>query len=98
MHNPTPQYRSLARVWILLWLALALHVFDEATIGFLAIYKPTVLALRARFGWWPMPTLELGEWLTGLMVAVVVLLALSGTVLRRQVTRSLPFSGRQWQV
>jgi len=82
MHDPTPQYRSLARAWILLCLALALHVFDEATTGFLAIYNPTVLALRERFGWWPMPTLEFGKWLTGMIVAVVVLLALSGAVSR----------------
>jgi|SRR5580700_999566 hypothetical protein len=73
----TPNRRS-ARAWILLCLALALHVFDEATTGFLGVYNPTVLALRERFGWWPMPTFEFREWLAGLIVACVVLLALSG--------------------
>ena len=57
MHEPGPQNRSLARAWILLCLALALHVFDEATTGFLrvSITRP-VIALRERLGWWPMPT------------------------------------------
>ncbi len=82
MHNSSPQNRSLARAWILLCLALALHVFDEATTGFLRVYNPTVLALRERIGWWPMPPFEFGQWLAGLIVVVVVLLALSGSVVR----------------
>lgn len=82
MREPSMQYRSLARAWILLCLALALHVFDEATTGFLAVYNPTVLALRERFGWWPMPTFEFGQWLAGLIVACVALLALSGALSR----------------
>jgi hypothetical protein len=43
MHNSSPQDRSLARAWILLCFALALHVFDEATTGLLRVYNPTVL-------------------------------------------------------
>jgi len=82
MHEPGPRNRSLARAWILLCLALALHIFDEATTGFLGVYNPTVLALRQRLGWWPMPTFEFGEWLAGLIVACVALLALSGAVSR----------------
>jgi hypothetical protein len=80
MPQPRLQNRSLARAWILLCLALGLHVFDEATTGFLGIYNPTVLALRERFGWWPMPTFEFREWLAGLIVGCVALLALSGAV------------------
>src|SRR5437870_2004120 len=63
--------------WVLLCLALAVHVTDEASTGFLAVYNPTVVALRARLGFWPMPTFEFREWLTGLVFAVLVLLALS---------------------
>lgn len=74
--------RPLAHAWILLCLALGLHVFDEATTGFLDIYNPTVIALRERLGWWPMPTFEFGPWLTGLLVGCVVLLALTGLVAR----------------
>lgn len=72
--------RPLARAWILLCLGLCLHVFDEATTGFLDIYNPTVTALRERLGWWPMPTFQFGDWLAGLLVACVVLLALTGFV------------------
>ncbi len=82
MPEPSLQNRCLARAWILLCLALGLHVFDEATTGFLGVYNPTVLALRERFGWWPMPTFEFREWLAGLIVACVVLFALSGAVAR----------------
>jgi len=74
--------RPLAHAWILLCLALGLHVFDEATTGFLGIYNPTVIALRERLGWWPMPTFEFGQWLTGLLIGCVVLLVLTGLVAR----------------
>ncbi len=77
MRASNPQYRSLGWAWVLLCLALAVHVTDEATTGFLDVYNPTVTALRARLGWWPMPTFEFRDWLTGLIVVCVVLLALS---------------------
>jgi hypothetical protein len=61
----------------MLWMALALHVVDEALTGFLSVYNPTVSALRARFGFWPMPTFEFREWLTGLTLGILLLAALS---------------------
>jgi hypothetical protein len=67
-------------------MALALHVTDEAVTGFLSVYNPTILALRDRFGYWPMPTYEFRGWLGGLLVALVVLLALSPLV----------FAGSRW--
>jgi hypothetical protein len=67
----------LGVAWVLLWVALAVHVADEALTGFLSVYNPTVVALRARFGFWPMPTYEFREWLMGLAVGIVVLAALS---------------------
>ena len=77
-----PGLFRLGIAWVLLCLALAAHVTDEASTGFLAVYNPTVVSLRARLGFWPMPTFEFREWLTGLIVAVVVLLALSPFVFR----------------
>jgi hypothetical protein len=62
--------------------ALALHVADEALTGFLSIYNPTIIALRERFGLWPMPTFEFREWLIGLITLVVLLFALSPLMLR----------------
>ncbi|HYM74555.1 MAG TPA: hypothetical protein VE377_01140 [Candidatus Dormibacteraeota bacterium] len=58
-------------------VAFALHVLDEATTGFLSVYNPTVTAMRARWGWFPMPTFEFREWLAGLVVAVAVCFALT---------------------
>jgi len=82
----------LRHAWILLCVALGLHVFDEASTGFLAVYNPTVVALRQQLGWWPMPTFQFGEWLAGLVIACVVLLALSGLVARGAIgTRLLAY-------
>ena len=53
------------------------HVADEALTGFLLVYNPTVIALRQWYAWFPMPVFEFTDWLTGLVIAVVVLLALS---------------------
>src|SRR3989449_11259658 len=78
-----PGIFKLGMAWVLLCLALAVHVTDEASTGFLAVYNPTVVALRAKIGFWPMPTFEFREWLTGLIVAVLVLLALSPLVFKR---------------
>jgi hypothetical protein len=60
-----------------MWLALAVHVTDEALTGFLSVYNPTVLALRAKFGFSVMPTFDFRTWLTGLLVAVLLLAALT---------------------
>jgi hypothetical protein len=72
-----PRTAKQGEAWILLCLALAIHVLDEALTGFLKVYNPTVLALRQRLGYWPMPPFEFRNWLTGLIVLVVILLALS---------------------
>jgi hypothetical protein len=63
--------------WILLCLAFCAHVADEALTGFLNVYNPTVVAMRDRLGWFPMPTFEYREWLVGLIVANLILLALT---------------------
>jgi hypothetical protein len=63
--------------WISLCIAVALHVVDEALTGFLAIYNPTVLALRQSLGWWPMPTFDYEAWRNGLIFGISVLFLLS---------------------
>ena len=68
---------SFGLPWLALTLAFALHVLDEASTGFLSIYNPTVLAMRARWAWFPMPTFQFREWLTGLIIGVVVCFALT---------------------
>ena len=37
-------HRALGIAGVLFWMALALHVADEAVTGFLDVYNPTVLA------------------------------------------------------
>ena len=78
---PLPSSR-LGWAWILFCLSLAAHVTDEALTGFLPVYNPTVLAMRAKLGFWPMPTFEYREWLTGLILGILLLLALSPFVFR----------------
>ncbi|HEV2493338.1 MAG TPA: hypothetical protein VG204_09755 [Terriglobia bacterium] len=77
---------KLGIAWVALCLAFVLHVVDESSTGFLSVYNPTVLAIRARLPWFPMPVFEYKEWLAGLIVANVVLLGLSPFV----------FQGKRW--
>ena len=72
----------LFRAWVFLCLALALHVTDEATTGFLSVYNPTVIALRKNWAWLPMPVFRFDVWLAGLILAIAALLCLSLFVLR----------------
>ncbi len=71
-----------ARAWFLLVGALAVHVADEASTGFLGFYNPLVLSIRSRVPWFPMPTFTFGTWLAGLVALVLVLVALGGPVRR----------------
>ncbi len=57
--------------------AVAAHVADEALTGFLNVYNPTVSALRQQLGWWPMPTFTYEAWLSGLIIGIVILFAIS---------------------
>jgi hypothetical protein len=63
--------------WFALCVAFALHIVDEASTGFLAVYNPTVTILRERWGWFPVPPYEFREWLTGVMVVCGVLFCLT---------------------
>jgi hypothetical protein len=74
--------RAHARAWLALVGALALHVADEASTGFLDFYNPLVIDLRARLRWFPARPFEFGTWLAGLAVTVLVLAVLSVAVRR----------------
>ena len=60
-----------------MWVALALHVTDEALTGFLSVYNPTVVVLRRELGFSPIPTFTFRVWLFGLIVGILLLVALS---------------------
>lgn len=68
---------GFGRAWFALTVAFALHVFDEASNGFLSVYNPTVTAMRRRWSWFPMPTFQFHEWLIGLVAGVLICFALT---------------------
>jgi len=72
-----PSGSPLGWAWVLMWIALAIHVTDEALTGFLAVYNPTVVAVRERLGFWPMPTFGFRQWLTDLALGILFLALLS---------------------
>ena len=71
--GPRPSSNGFGWPWLALCGAFALHIADEALTGFLNVYNPTVEAMRARLGWWPMPTFQFREWLVGLILACALL-------------------------
>lgn len=69
--------RGWGLAWLGLTLALAVHVLDEATHDFLAVWNPAVEAMRRSLPLVPLPTFTFPIWLGGLAAAVVLLLFLS---------------------
>jgi hypothetical protein len=70
-------FRRWGYAWVGLVLALALHVTDEALTGFLPLYNDVVTSIRRSTPWCPMPTFSFEGWLSGLIAAVLALLAVS---------------------
>ena len=80
--------RRFGIAWVVLSVCLACHVTDEALTDFLSVYNPTVLAIRSRIPFSPLPTFTFDTWLGGLISEVVALLALS----------AFAFRGARWMV
>jgi hypothetical protein len=78
--------RQLHRSWGIAWLglafALAVHVIDEATNDFLAVWNPAVEAVRGHIPWAPLPTFTFPVWIGGLTAAIVLLLVVSPWAIR----------------
>ncbi|QOY86088.1 hypothetical protein [Paludibaculum fermentans] len=74
--------RRHAMAWVALTLVLAVHVADEAVHDFLGFYNPFVMMLRDVLLIQWLPTYEFGEWLAGLIAAVVLLLIASRAAFR----------------
>jgi hypothetical protein len=79
------KHGNFGMAWFLLCLAFCAHVADEALTGFLPIYNATVLVMRSRYNWFPMPNFGFREWLTGLIIVNVVLLLLTPFAFRSAV-------------
>lgn len=73
---------ALGHAWLALCAALALHVTDEALTGFLSVWNPTALELRARVPWLPLPVFRFEVWLGGLIAAVALAFTLSPVFFR----------------
>ena len=69
--------------WVSLCLAFAAHVTDEALTDFLSVYNPAVRAIRQKLPFLPIPTFTFGIWLTGLIIAVIILFLLSPKAFRK---------------
>jgi hypothetical protein len=69
--------------WIAACLALAVHVTDEALTDFLSVYNPAVEAIRRRVPFLAFPTFTFRVWLTGLIIAIILLLGLSPFAYRK---------------
>jgi len=80
--------RRFGFAWILLCIALALHVTDEALTDFLSVYNPSVQAMRKRFRFLPLPVFTFRVWLGGLCVAILLAFCVS----------PLAFEGSRWIV
>jgi len=65
--------RKWGHSWLLLCGALALHVADEAANDFLSYYNPIVESIAERVPLLPMPVFTFGSWISGLIVAVLLL-------------------------
>ena len=63
--------------WIGLCGALAIHVVDEAATDFLTFQNTTVLAIREKYPFLPLPIFSFEVWLSLLIFAVVALTAVS---------------------
>ena len=75
--TPVTPSRRWGFAWLALCATLALHVADEASSDFLALWNPLVESARDRLPWLPLPTFSFGVWLTGLVVVIAALTALS---------------------
>ena len=89
MNTQTPNpARRFGFAWVAMAVVIALHVTDEAATDFLSVYNPAVRAIRSRLPFLPLPTFTFGVWLTGLVLGILLLLALS----------PLAFRGKRWVI
>jgi len=79
-HSKETKAHGLA--WILLSVALGIHVFDEVIHDFLSFYNPLADSIRQQVPFLPLPTFTFGVWLAGLIIGVIILLCLSPLVFR----------------
>ena len=75
--RPSRLRRNHWLAWMALCVALAVHVADEATTGFLEWYNPAVRALREQYPMLLLPAFTFDVWLSLLIFAIVMLIGSS---------------------
>ena len=68
--------------WVLMTSAVAVHVLDEASTGFLPFYNKVAQSLRPSLGLSFPPTFSFETWLGGLVTAIIIAFALTPLVSR----------------
>ena len=58
--------------WVLMICALAVHVFDEATSGFLVFFNRQVTNISEQLGFFPIPNLSFEIWLPVLIIVIII--------------------------
>ena len=71
-----------ALAWVLMLSAVAVHVLDEASTGFLPLYNNVAQSLRASLGLSFPPAFSFQTWLVGLIIAIIIGFALTPLVSR----------------
>jgi hypothetical protein len=71
-----------ALAWVLMISAVALHVLDEVSTGFLPFYNNLAEGLRAVLGFSFPPIFSFETWLGGLIAAIIISFALTHLVVR----------------
>jgi hypothetical protein len=71
-NNMSVSRRGFGPAWLMVCVAFALHVWDEAAHDFLSYYNATALTLYGHFSWVPRMDMTFREWLTGMITAVVI--------------------------
>lgn len=77
---PITRTKQWGIAWVLLSVALGVHVADEAITDFLPLYNSIAGSIRETYGWIPLPTFSFSVWLTGLMAGILILLSVSPLV------------------
>lgn len=70
----------ISKSWFLLVSALAVHVIDEGSTGFLSFYNELVLMIRNSTGFFPMPTFQFQIWLGGLILSILIFYSITHLV------------------
>lgn len=76
----TERTRQWGLTWVILALALGLHVVDEALTDFLPLYNSIAESLQQTWPWTPLPTFSFAAWLAGLVVGVLLTLNALGHI------------------